>query len=89
MNKPCLQPTIFIDVDNRGKEYDRTYGYRLYDDYESVYNNTFDSMEAVLEEITLISVIGYVRENHQSFIQDSNFTGIYLDSDWVPYSKED
>jgi len=51
-NRIEIQLTKFVNLDHLGNvQDDFSFGYRIYDDYADVYNNTFESLEDLLREV--------------------------------------
>jgi hypothetical protein len=72
-NRATLQFTRFANLNLKGEQISKKedYGYRLYDEYESVYNNTFESFEELQEAINLHTVGEYLKNNHRDFYVDA------------------
>ncbi len=50
-NVVTIQFTRFTNIDEKGKEINTNFGYRIYDSYESQYNNTFSSLEELNDTV--------------------------------------
>ena len=67
MNHPCLQFTRFIDLGDDGREIEESYGYRLYDEFDYVYNNKFSSFSELSDVINRNTVVDFIWSNHFEF----------------------
>ena len=77
-NRISLTLTKFTDLEGNNP----MYGYRLYDDYASTYNNTFDSVSELKEEVNEEN-FWEVLENHDEFSDIDPFeTGMSFNGDW-------
>jgi len=83
MNRPCFQYTRFVNLDNSGNEFDESWGYRLYDDYDQTYNNTFKSFEELRDVVHKENLLEYLWNNHFEFIVDLMDRGIYFNEEWM------
>ena len=72
-NKVYLNLTVFTTVDENGKEYEKTFGYRLYDNYANVYNNTFQSIKHAHEEIKKRGIMEII-QSHDKFVDLDTYT---------------
>jgi hypothetical protein len=50
-NTVYIQYTRFADLDSDGLEHTSDFGYRIYDNYGSVYCNHFNNLQAVKREV--------------------------------------
>lgn len=84
-NRVYLDLTVFTTVDENGQERDKSFGYRLYDDYGAVYNNTYDSIEAAHDEIQDKGIMEVIR-SHEEFkdIDGDTCSGVYYNDEEVP-----
>lgn len=81
-NRISLTFTQFTDIDKSGNEQSFDYGYRLYDEYASTYNNNFDNLTALNEEVNEEN-FWKVLDNHDEFSDIDPFeTGMYFNGDW-------
>ena len=65
-NVLSIQLTTFANINSNGRVIENSYGYRIYDDYASVYNNTFDTLDDLLIEVNDEN-FWKVLENHDEF----------------------
>jgi hypothetical protein len=81
-NKVSLQVCEFVDYyEDRSICYHH-YGYRIYDDYDSSYNNTFDTLGQVFDEIG--NPLHYVEDYHSDFFESVvHAGGMYFCNDWI------
>jgi hypothetical protein len=87
MNKVVIEPTQFINV--RGPEGENvTWGYRIYDNYGSHYDNTLESIPD--DDLELLKI---VVENNDDVIQDmlghlvETENGLEIGGAWYDYSE--
>ena len=85
-NQVCIQRTTFVDQPNGEK----TYGYRMFDDYESTYNNFYgeDFLEKPpLDAIAQIKVDGSRAEYDLfSFVVEEE-KGITVDGEYFEWEQ--
>lgn len=79
MNRVEIQYTRFVNLDSDGNENDSTFGYRLYDDYGSVYNNTFSCIKELQSAVNPDSILEYLSEYHNDFWESVVERGLFLD----------
>lgn len=81
-NMVCVQFTKFQNLDQHGKPSEEpAFGYRIYDDYDGVYNNCFHSVEEMVEAgLTPEGIFDYICENHESFWEETMNRGIMLNN---------
>ena len=65
-NRIEIELTKFVDINNKGSEGNVMYGYRIYDNYANVYNNTFESLESLNNELN-DNNFWEVLNNHDEF----------------------
>lgn len=74
-----IQLSIFQNIDLKGKKTDKPlYGYRIFTDYGiAEYNNTYESVEELIDEINTDTVIEFLRNSHNNFyniiVEDGGF----------------
>jgi hypothetical protein len=86
-NKATIQRTIFFNVPKGEK----TYGYRIYDDYGQSYSNTMteEDMELSPEDF-LRKVVPHLDDTGSSIFHVSFDTGgIYIDDEWFTLKMND
>ena len=81
-----VQFTIFINIDSHGTPMDEChYGYRIFDDYDADYNNTFQSLADMLEAgLTPEGIFNYINEHHDRFSDDIWTRGVMLNNQYLP-----
>lgn len=84
MNRVTLQPTVFINHP-RG---DKTYGYRMYDDYGQTYCNLWESIpDDDLEIVRLALEDGDdIAQSMFGFILEHGY-GLYIGGEWYGWDK--
>jgi len=87
MNRVTLQFTKFTNFDSKELLKSSTYGYRIYDDVGKDYNNTFNTIEELLETITEENIFDYILENHPEYYETvtSHSQGVYLNEEWIDF----
>lgn len=82
MNRACLQRTVFVEYKNKEK----SFGYRIYDDYSQDYCNT------MTEDDLKLSDQEFLDKCKKSFSEVSDLLfesalehGIYIDDDWYTF----
>lgn len=86
-----VQFTAFQDLDDNGYAVGEVrYGYRIFDDYDAEYNNTFDSMEAMKEiGLTPEGIFDYIDKKHDSFCETVWERGVLLNNVYIkPPAKQ-
>jgi hypothetical protein len=83
MDRPCFQYTRFVDINEEGKEVEEKWGYRLYDDLDAVYNNTFDSFEELKDVVNRKNLMSFLMDNHLEFAGWITERGIYFNDEWL------
>lgn len=85
-NRVTLQRTVFQNVRQDGTEAEKSFGYRMYDDYGQTYDNTLEAEQVQVSDEELLR---YVRDNGNemtdemiSFLRDSDGHGLYIDDNW-------
>jgi len=86
MNQPCIQRTIFVNA-HCG---DKSFGYRIYDDYGQDYCNILDEKDLKLSDQDFLD------KAKESFSEVANSIfdyalehGIYVDDKWYHLNIED
>jgi hypothetical protein len=80
-NRISVQYTKFTNLDDDGSEAKPMFGFRVYDDYASAYNNTYDSFDALEKEVNADTVVAVV-ESIEGF-DDAGEYPIYLNGNLV------
>lgn len=86
-NKIHLKTCEFRNFDREGLSEVSTYGFRIYDDYATYYNNTFSSMEDVLCEVEtnleelVASCNGFEDVEWSNDIGDHS--GMFVNDEWI------
>ena len=86
-NRVYVQFTQFQNIDENGnpmKEPD--FGYRIFDDEDAEYNNSFESVEEMIQEgLNQDNILSYVRENHFDFYYPTVLNkGLYFNGKYIP-----
>ena len=89
-NIVSVQFTRFQDLDDHGNpDGEPTYGYRICDDYESDYNNCFDSVDEMHEAgLTKKGIFRFITQNHDGFDLTAREKGVYLNGAWIEPPKD-
>ncbi|MDO5040336.1 hypothetical protein [Clostridium sp.] len=65
-----IQITKFIDIDIHGKESrEYSYGYRIYNDECSEYNNFYYSIDELYAILNKENIINFLKHNHSEFYE--------------------
>jgi hypothetical protein len=80
-NRISVQYTKFVNLDEKGSESEPMFGFRVYDDYASAYNNTYESFDELKKEVNEDTVVGIV-ESMEGF-DDAGEYPIYLNGNLV------
>lgn len=72
-----IQFTKFINVNCNGKDDDISYGYRIYNEEKSEYNNSFISLEDLRKDINKSTIMDFLQEYHPDF-----YKIIYIDNEF-------
>jgi len=87
-----IQYTKFQNLDSEGKVESENFGYRIYDDYATEYDNTFESFEQLTEALNEGNMVEFLSKT-QNF-DDVDFTdefggasGVYFNGEF--YSAEE
>jgi F0F1-type ATP synthase gamma subunit len=52
-NRITIEYTKFDNLNTRGEVTDSSFGYRVYDDYATAYDNTYDTFEDLQEDVNM------------------------------------
>lgn len=90
-NRIYIQFTRFQNLDQVGQPCDSPkLGYRIFDDYESAYNNCFETIEEMIDAgLTPEGVFNYLSQHHDSFWEEAIDHGLYLNDVFVEPPKEE
>ncbi len=79
----CL--TKFHSCDCNGNEQDTAWGHRLWDDFDSLYSDSYESLEAAVDALSAKNVLRtIVGHDHPYFLDDiKRHGGLLLDGSWV------
>ena len=86
-NRVYVQLTKFQNIDEKGNPTKETdFGYRIYDDEDSEYNNSFDNIEEMTKQgLNEKDIINYVKENHFDFYYPTvSQKGLYFNGKYIP-----
>ncbi len=77
-SKVSFEFTKFDSIDEQGNVTATTYGYRIYDDFDAQYNNTYASLDNLTNEISLETLLKFISENHSEFLDSIYYYGLYF-----------
>lgn len=85
-----VQFTAFQNLNSDGQAVGEVrYGYRIFDDYDAQYNNTFDSVDAMKEVgLTPEGIYDYIDEKHDSFCETARERGVLLNDVYIEAPTE-
>lgn len=85
-NLVCVQFTSFQNLDSEGKPSGKScLGYRIYDDYDGDYNNSFESIDEMLQAgLTPEGIFDYILEHHDSYWEEATNRGILFNDQYLP-----
>lgn len=88
-NIVSIQFTRFQDLDEHGHpDGEPTFGYRICDDYESDYNNNYESVAEIHDAgLTREGIFDFIAEYHDNFYETVREKGVYLNGDWIAPPK--
>lgn len=78
MHHVFVRYTKFVNMNDDGTEGSSYYGYRIFDDYEEDYSNSFESFESMRKAINEDTVREYVERVHPTFLDVLEDTEIVL-----------
>lgn len=89
-NKVQVRFTKFQNVDSNGTPTGKpTFGYRLYDEYEQTYDNSFQSIEDMKNAgLNPENVCEYICNHHDNFDEQITNYGLYLNGQYCQYNKD-
>jgi len=89
-NRVNLQFTKFINIGADGHSESESLGYRLYDDYETLYNNTYESIDELNEDINEETIFHFMAEHYPEIFIDAvrPKEGMYLNGVWIKLTDE-
>lgn len=89
MNKVYLNLMKFSELDiNTGTSDSVSYGYTIYDDEDSSFNNIFSSFESLKQILKLESLLSYLIKEHPVIACTIEFSnGLYINDEWVNLSE--
>lgn len=89
-NRVYIQYTTFQNIDsNANPTGEIRFGYRLYDDYEGVYNNCFETIEDLKAKgPTEGNIVKFIGENHPQFYETVCERGIHFNDHYLPPNRE-
>ena len=82
-NRVTVQYTRFQNLDVVNHITGESYGYRIYDDYGTEYNNTFKSFEELEDYINELNVFEVIEEQHPQFFYGYEFDGVFINGIWI------
>lgn len=80
-----VQFTAFQNLDSIGAPVGERYlGYRIYDDYDADYNNTFDSIDEMeAAGLTPEGIFDYIDQKHDKFSETIWERGVMLNDQYI------
>lgn len=86
-----VQFTSFQNLDSDGKPVGNKHlGYRIFDDYDAEYNNTFDSLEEMKAAgLTAEGIFGYIDAKHDKFSETVWERGVMFNDQYLPPPAEE
>ena len=72
-----IQFTKFVNVSYNSEDDDISYGYRIYNEEKSEYNNSFISLEDLNKDINKDTILDFLQEHHPDF-----YKIIYIDNEF-------
>lgn len=86
-----IQFTAFQNLDNSGAHVGESHlGYRIFDDYDADYNNTFDSIDAMKAAgLTPEGIFEYIDQKHDKFSETAWKRGVMLNDQYIAPPKEE
>ena len=80
-----VQFTAFQNLNSSGTPIGERYlGYRIYDDYDADYNNTFDSIDAMeAAGLTPEGIFNYIDQKHDKFSDTIWERGVILNDRYI------
>ena len=89
-NRVSVQYTKFVNLDVAGNELDFNYGYRIYDDYESVYNNTYSTFKELEITVHEENVWAFLLHEHPNFYEAAEHNGrVEINDVWIEFKGID
>lgn len=84
-NNVYFQLTTFHNIHEDGTPTgEKTLGYRIYDDYECVYDNTFPDMESMKKAgITPEKIINFIAATHPQFYETICEKGLHFNNRYI------
>jgi hypothetical protein len=88
-NRVSVQVCKFVDYGMGRGIKDEYWGYRIYDDYGVSYDNMYESMESVFDDLNPSTILTFIQENHEDFHESVVFSnGLYLCDEWVDITDQ-
>lgn len=83
-NHVNFQYTKFVDLNSDGSEQHVYYGYRIYDDYESGYDNTYESFYELCSDVNVNTILSHIEKFHEEFMESIEFGGgMFFNDCWL------
>ena len=83
-NRLCVEYTKFVNLNDSGQEVDHTFGFRIYDDYQAEYRNTYYSFEELRVSINRENIQEFLEREYFDFYEDRR--GVELNDEWVEFN---
>jgi hypothetical protein len=88
-NRVTLQVCKFVDYHMNGNPSCEHWGYRIYDDYGTDYDNFYETLGDVFDDIKEETILAFIGENHNNFYESVLFCGgLYLCDSWVDVTEQ-
>ena len=83
-NRVSIYICAFVDYSQPKSIIDTNYGYRICDDYAQEYNNNYESIGDVFDELNPEGILFWVETNHPDFHETVlHKNGLYLCDNWI------
>lgn len=84
-NRVNFQTTKFVNLDNDLNEQEPAYGYRVYDDYESAYNNCYSKEELPRTAAEALEILKWHDGLYESALEKGGF---FFNDDYIQLDDE-
>jgi hypothetical protein len=88
-NRVTIQICKFVNYGIDRQPQDEHWGYRIYDDYGVNYDNLYDTLEDVFDELNPDTILEFIQEKHYEFFESVLYSGgLYLCDDWINITEQ-
>jgi hypothetical protein len=88
-NRVTIQVCKFVNYGTNRAPQDETWGYRIYDDYGTDYNNNYETLEDVFDELNPDTILEFIEEKHDNFYESVLYLGgLFLCDDWIDVTEQ-